>query len=122
MEREICERIWFVYCKSENAEKSVYVQKERSYLETLVSQGKQINKVEIELDKFNIWDNECYDYIRKQIEYKIRKTKIFISYSHADRSVFDLISTELDAHGYSVWSDLDISCGDIFKNAIRFDL
>lgn len=73
--REINERIWFVYCDSENARKSEYVKKEREMVDSLIVSKKRINVLNIELDKFNIWDEACYDYIREQISYRIRKPK-----------------------------------------------
>ena len=77
IEREISERIWFVYCDSENARNSMYVNKERQYVKKLVENGKKINILNIELDKFNIWDKQCYEYIKDQISFHIRKSKIF---------------------------------------------
>lgn len=102
--REINERIWFVYCKSQNAENSRYVREERAYLQKLKDDGKKFNEVTIELDKFNIWDKECYDYIREQIEYHIRKTKPFICYAMKDVEAASAIRDCLQYNGYSVWT------------------
>ncbi len=116
--REINERIWFVYCDSENARRSEYVRKEREMVNSLIASGKRINVLNIELDKFNIWDDGCYDYIREQISYRIRKTKVFISYQREDFSVAKRIKKALSDRGFSVWWDLELSCGDIWSNSI----
>lgn len=101
--REINERIWFVYCKSKNAEQSRYVCDERAYLQQLKNAGKKFNELTVELDKFDIWDEECHEYIRKQIEYQIRKTKPFICYAARDAAIANAIREYLQYNGYSVW-------------------
>ncbi len=116
--REIGERIWFVYCKSENAERSKYVQQERQYLQKLLDSGKRINVLEIELDEFEIWDKDCHDYIRKQIAYHIRTSKIFISYSHADAHVAREMRAELTERGFSVWMDTDMAAGCAWSETV----
>lgn len=117
LKREIYERIWFVYCNSENATNSKYVQFERNYIEELKLKGKKFNFLEVELDKFHIWDKECYEYIRNQIAYQIRKTKVFLSYSMWDKSVADIIKDELVKNGYSVWSANDIKVNEIWLDS-----
>lgn len=107
LRREISERIWFVYCKSENAEKSKYVQQEREYVNNLIKNGKKIHIVEIELDKYNIWDNRITKYIKSQISFQIKKTKLFISYSRKDEGAFIELKNNLTAAGYSVWNLTD---------------
>lgn len=111
IKREINERIWFVYCDSENARKSEYVRKEREFVENLIASGKKINVLNIELDEFNIWDEGCYEYIRRQVFYRIRKTKIFLSYQHKDSPIAIKVKEALSKRGFSVWYDLDFECG-----------
>lgn len=118
IKREINERIWFVYCDSENARMSEYVKKEREFVEGLIASGKKINLLNIELDKFNIWDEGCYNYIREQISYRIRKTKIFLSHRHKDSEIAERIKKALIKRGFSVWSDLDIPVGDLWNVAV----
>ena len=117
--REIYERIWFVYCKSANAENSVYVQEERRYIDCLIRQGKSKRILEIELDDFEIWDEKCYDYIRNQIAFRIRKTKIFLSYSYADSALAQALYTGLQSAGYSVWHDTDLMSGGDWMHAVE---
>lgn len=117
--REIDERIWFVYCKSQNAEKSAYVRDERAYLQKLVDGGKKINVLTVELDKFNIWDEECYDYIRRQIAYQIRKTKPFLCYSSYDAEAAQALYRCLQAHEYPVWMDTDLSLSSDWGESVK---
>ena len=44
IEREIDERVWFVYCQSKNAENSFYVQQERQYLDGLIAKRYRHNE------------------------------------------------------------------------------
>ncbi len=103
LRREISERIWFVYCKSENAEKSKYVQEEREYVNDLIKSGKKIHIIEVELDKYDIWNNKIYSYIKSQISFQIKKTKLFISYSNKDKEIFTQLEHNLTLAGYTVW-------------------
>lgn len=118
LQREIDERIWFVYCKSENAENSAYVQKERQYIDKIMKGGKFKHLLIVELDDFEIWDEKCYDYIRNQISHQIRKTKIFLSYSGKDRELARRLYDSLTRRGFSVWWDLDIQTGANFVDDI----
>lgn len=119
LKREISQRIWFVYCNSENAIKSQYVQFERNYIDSLIKEGRKFNFLSIELDKFDIWDSECYEYIRNQITYQIRKTKIFLSYSIEDQNFAINMKERFIEVGYSVWNDNEIQNDDIFSNSIN---
>ncbi len=112
LQREISERIWFIYCKSENAEKSKYVQQEREYVNHLINKGKKIHIIEVELDKYNIWNNKIYNYIKSQIAFQIKKTKLFISYSRSNRNIFLELKENLTKVGFSVWDATDFSIAD----------
>ena len=102
IQREIAERIWFVYCQSQNAEKSKYVQAERDYLDQLIANGKKINKLQVDLDKFELWNPECKRYIRDQVFRGIRKDKLFLSYARADRAVVEEVYDHFTATGYNI--------------------
>ncbi len=118
LKREIDERVWFVYCNSENAVKSKYVQYERSYVNKLVEAGITKNLINIELDQFNIWDDECINYLRKQINHHIKKTKLFFSSSRRlDKYIKPTIS-ELKKLGYSIFEDTSLNPGDNWLDAI----
>lgn len=122
IQREIKERIWFVYCKSENAEKSKYVQMEREYIKKLISEGKNIHILEIDIDKYEIWDKECYNYIREQIAFKVRKTNIFISYSHRNYQIANLIIKTLKENGFTVFYDETFLNGDMWNIQIKSEI
>lgn len=123
LQREISERIWFVYCKSQNAEKSKYVRQEREYVNKLIQGGKKIHIIEVELDKYNIWNNKIFNYIKSQIAFQIKKTKLFISYSRLDKAVFDKMRLNLTEAGYSVWdlenATSEYDWGDSVTNHIK---
>lgn len=119
IEREISERIWFVYCDSENARNSMYVNKERQYVKKLVENGKKINILNIELDKFNIWDKQCYEYIKDQISFHIRKSKIFLSYCRKDARIVEPLKLRLINKGYSVFQDSMFTAGDSWFDQIK---
>ncbi len=115
LKREIFERVWFVYCKSENAERSTYVQFERNYIEELVRNGKKINVFEIDLDKYNVWDEECANYIREQIKHKVKRTSVFLSYPVDKRECANELATKLMYRGFTVFYDLKtVSFGNWF--------
>ena len=119
LKREINERIWFIYCKSENAEKSKYVQFEREYIKKLISAGKKIHVVEVDIDKYDVWDEKCANYIRSQIEYKIRKTQLFLSYSKHDSFVANTLYTALKERSFSLFNANEITAGEFFKEEIE---
>ncbi len=119
IKREIYERIWFVYCKSKNAENSKYVQFERSYIQSLIEGGKQIKILEIDLDKYEIWDEGCAEYLRNQIAYKIKKTKIFFSYAHRDSKQAFEIADILKNNGFTLFMDTDMTVGDIWFDTVN---
>ena len=106
--REINERVWFVYCNSRHAAESEYVQMERNYISELIGKGAYKHLLEVDLDEFDIWDERCIEYIRKQVAYQIRKTKIFLSYAHSDEPLVAKIREFLLDRGYSVWDDMDL--------------
>lgn len=108
LQREIKERIWFVYCKSENAEKSKYVAEERNYIDSLIKKGYNKKILTVELDRYEIWDDECQNYIRRQIAYKIRKTKIMLS-SNKNNDLAQLLSELLMDKGYTVFLQCEMS-------------
>ena len=103
LQREIAERIWFVYCQSENAENSKYVQGERAYLDTLIAHGKKINKIQIELDKFELWDPQCKQYIRDQVFRGIRKSKLYLAHVRADDGCVMSLRERLLSNGYNTF-------------------
>ena len=119
LKREINERIWFVYCKSENAEKSKYVQFEREYIKQIINGGKKIHLVEVDIDKYDVWDENCANYIRNQIEYKIRKTQLFLSYTRKDNMVATALKNILKEHSFTVFDENEMTAGSLFEQKIK---
>ena len=101
--REIEQRIWFVYCDSQNARNSRYVQEERAYLKRLVDGGKKINELAINLDEFELWHPKCKKYIRDKIFRGIRKTKLFLLCERGQAEVVYPLYERLLADEYTVF-------------------
>lgn len=119
--REIAERIWFVYCQSKNSKVSKYVQDEREYLDRLIEKGYVKNKIEIDLDQYEHWEDMCAEDIRKQVFEKIRKDKVFVSYSRHDAPVAHTICDYLQVRGYSVFSlENSVSAFTDWKDSVDF--
>ena len=119
IKREINERIWFVYCKSKNAEKSEYVRMEREYIEERIKEGYHIRVLVIDLDKYNVWDKECHNYIREQIAYKVKKANVFVSYSHYDTDIAKKVIRKLRKNTFTVFYDEEISIGEEWNRQIE---
>lgn len=123
LRREIYERIWFIYCKSEHAENSKYVQQEVRYINELRASGHTKHYIEVDLDKYPLWDSRCANYIREQIRPVIKRTKVFLSYSVSDAHTAEHIAMALKANGLTVWEPLQINiaanCTEQMKDHIK---
>jgi hypothetical protein len=119
LKREIYERIWFVYCNSENAQNSEYVQFERKYVNELIEKGIVKHVINIELDKFNTWDEECINYLKNQINHHIKKGKLFFSFSRSTYQYIGPVIKGLKNLGYSIFDINSLSGGDVFFTSIQ---
>jgi len=114
IKKEIEARNWFIYCESESAQNSKYVQLERDYV-------KQIGKDQIW--KLNL--NMTIDEIMEEINSICKKLQVFISYAIKDRYFVQNLIEELNKNDFSVWDDNSISLGSdlgfdtIVNNAIQ---
>lgn len=93
--REIDARDWFVYCESEAARSSSYVQMERTYVESIHN-------------KKLIWHinlDDSMEKIREQIRVISTNLQVYIAYSHADTLLLEKIALILENRGFQVWSD-----------------
>lgn len=106
IQREIEARDWFVYCESESAKNSIYVQMERDYVE-------KCHKKFIWM--INLDDN--IDIIKDKIREICSSIQVYIIYSHKDIDIFNSLVKELKKNDFSVWGDLDLS-KDSWKNSI----
>ena len=119
IQREINERVWFIYCKSKNAERSKFVTEERNYIDRLIKNGYNKKILTVDLDHFEIWDDECLDDIRRQVAFKIRKAKIFLSSEHRDIAISRALYEKLTASGYSVWWDRELSAAPLWADSVK---
>ena len=108
IKREIDEREWFIYVESENAVKSRWVQSERAYIAQL--SGKKVFTIDINRD------------ISKQIENITKQLKIYISYSHKDRPVYELIKRALLRRDFLVFDDRDIPVGEDWMTHLQTEI
>lgn len=92
IKREIDAREWFVFVDSENSRKSKWVTMEREYIT-----GKDSKKI-VTVD---INDDVA---VEKVLEKLVRNLKVFISFSHKDRSLFCKIKEKFEEKDYLVYS------------------
>ena len=95
IKKEIDARNIFVYCKSKNAEASVWVQKEVSYI--LENSGRRLYEIDIERP----FGETLVSFLHTLAEI-LKKNRVFISCSHADHPIGDMVSATLRNRGYDV--------------------
>lgn len=92
IKREIEVRDWFVYCESESAEKSSYVQMERNYV-------KECNKQFIWMINLD----QDIDTIKEQVREICCSIQVFLVYDKKDESVVNPLKNELRKNDFSIW-------------------
>lgn len=102
IKREIEEREWFIYAESANAQASKWVKTEREYIEKFT--GKKIFTINL--------NNDLNEQL-KMIEHIVRQMKVFISYSHQDSSLKQLIQNKLLAKDMLVYADEELLIASI---------
>ena len=95
IKKEIDARNIFVYCKSKNAEASVWVQKEVSYI--LENAGKRLYEIDIERPL-----NETLVSFLHTLAGILKNNRVFISCSHADKSISTAVWRVLRDNGYEI--------------------
>ncbi len=95
IKREIDARNIFVYCESKNSEASIWVQKELAYIK------ESSNKRLYEIDIKKPLSKTFVDFLHTLANI-IKKNKVFISCSHADRIISDIVTSLLEKSGYEV--------------------
>lgn len=115
IKKEIDARNIFVYCKSRNAESSPWVQKELEYIKS--TSDKRLYEIDIERPL-----SETLVSFLLTLAEIIKKNKVFISCSHKDRVISDIITMHLEKNGYEVmrYNTLDLNENENHENDIRF--
>ncbi len=93
IKREIDAREWFVFCESPAASESPYVAEEHAYI---VDSGKEM-----------IWSldmTQDIETILKKVRQICKDIEVYISYSHADQKVANLLADLLSEKDFSVWT------------------
>ena len=93
--QEIDARNIFVYCRSKNAENSLWVQKEVAYISN--SPNKRIYEIDIEKPL-----RETLVSFLHSLAEIIRQNSIFIACSHADNRLSEAVSAILEEKGYEI--------------------
>lgn len=115
IKKEIDARNIFVYCKSQNAEDSIWVQKELEYIRE--SSGKRLYEINIERPL----SETLVSFLHALAEI-VKKNKIFISCSHKDRVISDIVTYHLEKRGYDVirYNTLNMDEYEKHDNDIRY--
>lgn len=92
IKREIAARDWFVYCESESAKKSSYVQMERNYV-------KECNKEFIWM--INLDQN--IETIKNQVREICCSIQVFLVYDKKDENIVHPLKSELRKNDFSTW-------------------
>ena len=95
IKKEIDARNIFVYCKSENSQASIWVQKELAYIKE--SSGKRLYEIDIE-KPLGI---TLVSFLHSLAEI-VKNNKVFISCSHKDKIISDIVTNYLEKSGYDV--------------------
>lgn len=95
IKQEIDARNIFVYCKSHNAENSIWVQKELKYIKD--SSRKRLYEIDIEKPL----SETLVSFLHTLAEI-IRRNKVFISFSHKNVIISNIITNHLENNGYEV--------------------
>lgn len=95
IKKEIDARNIFVYCKSQNSEASVWVQKELEYIRS--SSNKRLYEFNIERPL----SETLVSFLHTLAEI-VKKNKVFLSCSHKDRVISDIVTRCLESGGYEV--------------------
>lgn len=96
IKREIRARNIFLYCKSENAESSPWVQKELAYIQSLDSSRLYVLDIEKDFSRSLISFLQTLTAI-------LKRNRVFFTYSRRDSEVADRIVASLQANGYRVF-------------------
>ena len=114
---EIDARVWFIYCKSSNAESSTWVKKEREYVKL---KGKRNITIDIDscIDSDGSLTFEAKQELNKIVGNFRSLQKLYISYSHLDFEIARMIQNQLSVYGIDSYFDIKMTNGHNFENMI----
>ncbi len=122
IKHEIDARIWFIYCKSKNAELSKWVRTELEY----VALTNKANQLELDLDNDFESNLELKATIKVKIKNSINKIKkmqnFFISYSHKDGILVKKIEQYFERYGINFWYDSDLKAGFNWAEEVSYQI
>ncbi len=107
IQREIDSRDIFLYVESENAKQSKWVTKERNYIS---------GRKDKSIYTINIDEEED---ISENIKELLKRTRVFISYSHKDHYLFEKIKDKLITKDLKVFDDTELSVGSDWEVSIQ---
>lgn len=107
IKREIDSRDIFIYIESKNSKESKWVNKEREYISTC--KNKTIYKISLDDD---------ID-LKEETLKILNKTRVYFSYSHHDKDLFNILKSSLINKDLKVLSDVDISPSIPFIESIQ---
>lgn len=111
IKREIDARDWFVFCESEAAKKSTYVNMEKEYV---LNRGKKkIYSIDMSLP---------IDEILKKVDEICVGVKLFISYQNESKHFVKILASELSNYDFDVWYDERLISGESFNDTIANEI
>lgn len=105
IQREIDARDWFVFCESEDAKKSSYVNMEKDYV--IKSGKKRIYTIDMSLPM---------EKILEKVEEICADVRIFISYRKSAHSIVRILAQQLMRYDFDVWYDERLLPGESFQD------
>lgn len=114
---EIDARVWFIYCRSSNAEMSTWVKKEREYVKF---KGKRNITIDIDscLDTNGDLTLETKQKLNTIVGNFRSLQTLYISYSHKDSEIAKKIQKQLSVYGINSYYDLNLTVNLDFKYVI----
>jgi hypothetical protein len=114
IEREIVARDFFLYCESEAAARSPWVERERAAVERATGRKpKRIGSIRVDGPEVDLASLDAF----------IATTRVFPSFSHADRDLVRPFLDELEKRGFEVFDDLTmLTPGHNFAAVIENEL
>lgn len=108
IKREIAARDWFIYCESESAQKSSYVQMERNYV-------KECNKQFIWMINLD----QDIEAIKNQVRKICSSIQVFIVYAQKNENIANPLKYELRKNDFPTWDSNDFHFFDRMDEAIK---